>query len=80
MITGEQIKAARALARMTQAQLADIAGISVETVKRLEAIRGRVSANILTVEAIVTAFDYAGISMIESDEFGGMGVRLKVIS
>ncbi len=38
LLTGEQIKAARGLARMEQAQLAAQAGLSAQTVKRLEKI------------------------------------------
>lgn len=76
MLTGAQIKAARALARMDQAELASAAGISVPTVKRLEAMGGPISANTSTEAAIRRALTDAGIIII--DENGeGPGVRLR---
>ena len=76
MLTGEQIRAARGLARLEQAQLATFAGISLETVKRLEKVRGSISANTGTEAAIRKAFADAGVIFI--DENGdGPGVRLK---
>lgn len=74
MLTGEQIRAARALLRWDQKQLAAAAGISVPTVKRLERIVGRVSAYSGTVEAIEQALEAAGIDIIDGD---GPGVRLR---
>lgn len=76
MLTGEQIKAARALVRIEQKQLAEMAGISFDTVKRLEMIRGPISANTATEAAIRRAFSEAGVLFI--DENGeGPGVRLR---
>ena len=75
-ITGEQMGAARGLLRWTQQDLADASGISSFTVKRLEAMRGTVSAHSDTINNIVDAFNKAGIKFIESDN-GGPGVRLK---
>ena len=74
MITGEQIKSARALLRWNQTQLADRAGISVETVKRLERMKGNVSAYAATVEAVEQAFESAGIEFLDDD---APGVRLR---
>ncbi len=74
MITGEQIKSARALLRWNQTQLAERAGISVETVKRLERMKGNVSAYAATVEAVEQAFETAGIEFLDN---GGPGVRLR---
>lgn len=76
MLTGEQIRAARALSRLEQADLARGAEISLETVKRLEKARGAISANTATEAAIRRAFDAAGVIFI--DENGeGPGVRLR---
>ncbi len=74
MITGEQIKSARALLRWNQTQLAERAGISVETVKRLERMKGNVSAYAATVEAVEQAFETAGIEFLDDD---APGVRLR---
>ena len=76
MLTGEQIRAARALARMEQTALASASGISVETVKRLERAVGSISANTSTEAAIRRAFSDAGVIFL--DENGeGPGVRLR---
>lgn len=76
MLTGEQIRAARALVRMEQTQLATAADISVETVKRLERTEGPISANTTTEAAIRRAFSEAGVIFL--DENGeGPGVRLR---
>ena len=76
MLTAEQMQAARALVRMRQPQLAEAAGVSLETIKRLEGMRGTVSAQLSTVTAIRRALEAAGVIFI--DENGeGPGVRLR---
>ena len=76
MLTGEQIRAARALLRMEQSALASASGVSLPTIKRLEAIEGPISANTTTESALRKAFDQAGAILI--DENGeGPGVRLR---
>lgn len=72
-LTGEQIRAARALGRLEQAELARRSGLSLETIKRLERIRGPVDANSRTLTAISEAFRLMGIQF-ETGE--GVGVRL----
>lgn len=74
-VTGEQIRAGRALARWEQTDLARNAEISVETIRRLEAVRGPVSANVKTLDAIEAAFRSAGVVFINPNG-GGPGVRL----
>ena len=62
LLTGEQIRAARAFARLEQVELARIAGLSLETIKRLERIRGPVvDANVRTLTALANAFETVGI-------------------
>lgn len=60
-LTGEQIRAARSLARIEQTELARRTQLSVETIKRLERIRGLVEANSRTLNAIGGAFEELGI-------------------
>ncbi|MDP1737927.1 MAG: BLUF domain-containing protein [Caulobacter sp.] len=72
-ITGEQIRAARALARLEQAELARLCGLSLETIKRLERIRGPVDANTRTLNAIIEALSGLGIQF-DGCEDGGVGV------
>ena len=74
MLTGEQIRAARALLRWGQAELAEKSEVSLETIKRLEGMRGEVGAHTTTVSAIESALKAGGIEIISN---GGPGVRLK---
>lgn len=72
-MTGEQIRAARALLRIDQVDLASQTGLSLETIKRLERIRGRVDANSRTLAAIAEAFERLGVQL---ETGGGVGVRM----
>jgi predicted transcriptional regulator len=64
------------MARVEQTELAAKAGVSVDTIKRLERISGPVSANVQTVSAIVAVLEAAGVQFIPENG-GGAGVRLK---
>lgn len=75
MLTSDQLRGARAMARMAQKSLAEAAGISVETIKRLEGRPGPLSANVRTVSALQSALEAAGIEFI--DEPAKPGVLLK---
>ncbi|MFK4059583.1 BLUF domain-containing protein [Brevundimonas sp. NPDC046655] len=72
-LTGEQIRAARALSRIEQAELARLSGLSLETIKRLERIRGPVEANARTLRAIQDAFAAIGVQF-DGDDSGRIGV------
>jgi transcriptional regulator with XRE-family HTH domain len=70
IITGEQFRAARAMARIEQADLARQANVSVETIKRLERTVGPVSANVQTVDAVIRALEAAGIEFTNGEQPG----------
>jgi transcriptional regulator with XRE-family HTH domain len=73
-MTAEQIRAARALLRWDQADLAKASEVSVETVKRLEAMDGELlEVRAATVAAIQKAFEKAGVEFLNH---GQPGVRL----
>ena len=72
-LTGEQIRAARALSRIEQTELARLSGLSLETIKRLERIRGAVDANARTLRAIQDAFAAIGVQF-DGDDAGKVGV------
>ncbi len=74
MLMGEQIRAARALLGWEQRQLAAAAGVSVETIGRLERTRGPVSAYVGTVDAIQKVLEDAGVEFTNGD---APGVRLR---
>jgi predicted transcriptional regulator len=73
-ITSELIRAARALLRWNQGDLARRSGVSVPTIKRLEATPGILAAQSSTVAALRRALESAGIEFTNG---GGPGVRLK---
>ncbi|KPH08855.1 transcriptional regulator [Rhizobium acidisoli] len=79
MITSEQIRAARALLRWEQKDLAEASRVSLPSIKRLEGQPGALSAQERTIAAITEAFDAAGISFLADGATvdGGIGVRLK---
>jgi transcriptional regulator with XRE-family HTH domain len=76
MLTSEQVRGARAMLRIEQRDLAAAAGISLETVKRIERSPGAISALAATVEKIQHALERAGVEFI-SENGGGPGVRLE---
>lgn len=63
-ITPEQIRAARALLRLQQADLARRAHVSVVTIRRLEAADGDGRVTPVTVEGVRQALEQAGAEFI----------------
>ena len=76
LITSEQIRAARALLRISVIQLAKLSEIGEATIKRIEAGNGLPSANIKTLDSLTKALEKAGIEFIGSPD-DRPGVRLK---
>lgn len=80
MITAAQMRAARALLGIDQRQLADLSGVSLPTIQRMEASEGTVRGVVDTLTKVVEALDRAGIELIGDNAVsreGGRGVRLK---
>lgn len=80
MITAAQMRAARALLGIDQRQLAEMSGVSVPTIQRMEGSEGNVRGVIDSLTKIVEALDRAGIELIGDNAVsapGGRGVRLK---
>jgi transcriptional regulator with XRE-family HTH domain len=80
MITGPQMRAARALLGFDQRQLAQAAGLSLPTIQRMEANNGVVRGNVDSLMKLVDALAANGIELIgdgASSGGGGRGVRLK---
>jgi hypothetical protein len=76
MLFSEQIRAARALLRWEQKDLALASGVSLPTIKRLEAKPGVLNAHGPTLNALSRALEEAGVQFI-SQNGGGPGVRLR---
>jgi transcriptional regulator with XRE-family HTH domain len=77
MISGVQIRAGRALLGWDQARLAEAAGVSVITVKRLEAAGEELHAQFATVIKVKSAFERAGVLFLGQESGLGYGVRLR---
>jgi transcriptional regulator with XRE-family HTH domain len=77
MITGGQIRAARALTGWKQSELAEQSGVSEISIKNIE--RGATDPRASTLQALQTAFDRAGVVFLEPGDSrsGGFGVRFK---
>jgi transcriptional regulator with XRE-family HTH domain len=80
MITGMQMRAARALLGLDQRELAQRSGLSLPTIQRMEASDGVVRGNVDSLMKLVDALAASGIELIgegAASSGGGRGVRLK---
>ena len=80
MITAAQLRAARALLGIDQRKLAELSGLSLPTIQRMEASEGVVRGNVDSLMKLVDALQAAGIELIAEgavSAHGGRGVRLK---
>jgi transcriptional regulator with XRE-family HTH domain len=80
MITAAQLRAARALAGIDQRRLAELSGLSVPTIQRMEASEGVIRGNVESLMKLIGALDAAGIELIAEGAVsarGGRGIRLK---
>jgi transcriptional regulator with XRE-family HTH domain len=83
MITAAQLRAARVLLGIDQRRLAELSGLSVPTIQRMEASETMIRGNVDSLVKLITAFDAAGIEMIDEGAVSnskGRGVRLKINS
>lgn len=79
MITAAQMRAARALLGIDQRALAELSGLSLPTVQRMEASEGVVRGTIDSLMKLIGALNDAGIEIISENEPSqgkGRGVRL----
>jgi transcriptional regulator with XRE-family HTH domain len=80
MVTAAQLRAARALLGIDQRRLAELSGLSVPTIQRMEASEGVIRGTVDSLMKLVGALDAAGIELIgdgTTSQSGGRGARLK---
>ncbi|AKM09124.1 helix-turn-helix domain-containing protein [Croceicoccus naphthovorans] len=80
MITSQQMRAARALLGIDQRRLAELAGLSLPTIQRMEASDGQVRGVVDTLVKVITAIEAAGIELLGENAPSsglGRGVRLR---
>lgn len=79
MITAAQMRAARALLGIDQRELAELSGLSLPTVQRMEASEGVVRGTIDSLMKLISALNETGIEIISENtpsQGRGRGVRL----
>lgn len=81
MMTAGQLRAARALIGIDQKALADMAGISVQTIQRMEASDDVVRGVVESLVRVVETLERLGVELIgdaATSSMGGRGVRMKI--
>ncbi len=80
MITAPQLRAARSLLGIDQRRLAELSGLSVPTIQRMEASSAIIRGNVDSLMKLIAALEVSGIELIGEgavSQGGGRGVRLK---
>ena len=80
MISAAQLRAARALVGIDQRQLADLSGLSVPTIQRMEASEGVIRGKVDSLMKLIAALEKCGVELINdgsASQGGGRGVRFK---
>lgn len=80
MITSQQMRAGRALLGIDQKRLAELAGVSLPTIQRMETSEGQVRGVVETLVKVVSALEREGIELIGENAAShgrGRGVRLR---
>jgi hypothetical protein len=76
-ISAAQIRAARALVDWSGPKLAEVSGVSIPTIRRMESAVGPERSSVVNVEAVRRALEEAGVVFQTEDDVAGPGVRLK---
>ncbi|ESY78514.1 XRE family transcriptional regulator [Mesorhizobium sp. LNHC220B00] len=74
------MRAARAMLGIDQVKLAELSGVSIATIQRMEASDGNVRGVVDSLTKVVQALNSAGVDVIsdhERSDRGGRGVRLR---
>jgi predicted transcriptional regulator len=74
LISGRQLKAARALVGWEQTDLARKSGVAISTVRRMESFDGEVGARTSTLSLVQRALEKAGIEFLNDTR---PGVRMR---
>jgi transcriptional regulator with XRE-family HTH domain len=82
MITAGQLRACRAFLGIDQRRLAEVAGLSLPTIQRMEASDDVIRGNVDSLMKLIAALDELGIELISENSVspgGGRGVRLRSV-
>jgi len=75
LVTGRQLKAARALVGWEQKELAKKSRVAISTVRRMESFDGEVGARTSTLWLVQKALERAGVEFLND---GQPGVRMRL--
>ena len=75
MITAPQLRAARALLGIDQRKLAELSGLSVPTIQRMEASEAMIRGNVDSLMKLIGALEAAGIELIAEGAASQAGGR-----
>ena len=76
-ITGRLVAAARALTGVSQADFAEAAGLSLETIRFIETEGSALLQSDRDIQAVTRALNHFGIVIIDESADMGAGVRLR---
>jgi predicted transcriptional regulator len=77
LITGRQLRAARALIGWEQVELARRSRVAVGTIRRMESFAGEIGSRTSTLSQVMATMEKAGIEFLND---GSPGVRLRALS
>jgi transcriptional regulator with XRE-family HTH domain len=77
MLTGMQIRAAKAMLRWSGEDLSERSGVSLSSIRRIESNDGVPTGNVRTLEAIQKALEDGGIEFMGSP-VDRPGVRMRI--
>ncbi len=77
MLTGAQLRAARALLGWKMAELAARSGVGVRTIIRAEAVDGVPRMQTDRMDALQLALEQGGVTFLDANSAHGPGVRLR---
>jgi transcriptional regulator with XRE-family HTH domain len=83
MIGAAQLRGARALLGIDQRELAELSGLSMPTIQRMESSADMIRGNVDSLMKLIAALGSAGIEFIADGAVshgGGRGVRLKALA
>ena len=70
MITGRQLRAARALLGWEQVELARRSRVAIGTIRRMESFDGEIGSRTSTLSQVQAAVEKAGIEFLDGDRPG----------
>ncbi|MGB6688002.1 MAG: helix-turn-helix transcriptional regulator [Terracidiphilus sp.] len=70
MITGRQLRAARALLGWEQIELAKRSRVAIGTIRRMESFHGEIGSRTSTLSQVQTTVEKAGIEFLNDDRPG----------